>query len=251
MTWNNFCKLGKRLRSISIFAYTISILILVKDKFKFSIFKFFLHYLPELLIDIIAQIFGKEKRQLKISENVDKFSQLVSHFSTRQWDFSNKNTQDLWKSLDQKDKEIFPFNIEDINREEYFYNYTRGIRQYLLKDNLSTIPAAKKRAKRIYLSNYILLIFFIFVFGCITWIAVGLITSFGSIIVPLIYDYFTYSSTHLHVIKMKKIMQASLTVLIAYIIKKYLDKYEDDIPVQYISLRGGMFIFDNNNDLND
>ncbi|XP_075213847.1 fatty acyl-CoA reductase wat-like [Lycorma delicatula] len=55
MTWDNFCQLGKRLWSISIFAYTIPILILVKDKFKFSIFKFFLHYLPALLIDIISQ----------------------------------------------------------------------------------------------------------------------------------------------------------------------------------------------------
>ncbi|XP_075233619.1 fatty acyl-CoA reductase wat-like isoform X2 [Lycorma delicatula] len=147
VTWDNFTKLGKRFWPISIFAYTIPILILVKDKFKFSIFKFFLHYLPALLIDTIAQIFGKEKRLVKISENVDKFTQLISYFCKRQWDFSNKNTQHLWKSLDQKDKEIFPFNVEDINWEEYFYNYMRGIRQYLLKDDLSTIPAAKKRAK--------------------------------------------------------------------------------------------------------
>ncbi|XP_075232533.1 fatty acyl-CoA reductase wat-like [Lycorma delicatula] len=177
ITWHNFAALSKRFLPISIFVYTIPILILVKDKFKFSIFKFFLHYLPALLIDTIAQIFGKEKRLLKISENVDKFLQSISHFTTRQWDFCNKNTQDLWKSLDQKDKEIFPFNVEDINWEEYFYNYMRGIRQYLLKDDLSTIPAAKKRAKWIYLSNYMLLIFFIFVFGCITWIAVDFIIS--------------------------------------------------------------------------
>ncbi|XP_075227257.1 fatty acyl-CoA reductase wat-like [Lycorma delicatula] len=140
----------------NISAYSISILILEKDKIKLSIFKFFLHYLPALLIDTIAPIFGKEKRLLKLSEKVDKFLQSISYFCIRQWDLSNKNTQDLWKSLDQKDKEIFPFNVEDINWEEYLCDYMRGIRQYMLKDDLSTIPAAKKRPKWLVLLNFFL-----------------------------------------------------------------------------------------------
>ncbi|XP_075227902.1 fatty acyl-CoA reductase wat-like [Lycorma delicatula] len=165
---------------LNITAYSISIIILETDKIKLSIFKFFLHYLPALLIDTIASILGKEKRLLKLSEKVDKFLQSISYFCIRQWDLSNKNTQDLWKSLDLKDKEIFPFNVEDINWEEYLCDYMRGIRQYMLKDDLSTIPAAKKRPKWLYLTQYMLLIIFIiFVFGYITWITICSIKRFG------------------------------------------------------------------------
>ncbi|XP_075233637.1 fatty acyl-CoA reductase wat-like isoform X2 [Lycorma delicatula] len=163
----------------NISAYTNSTIKIENDKIKLSIFKFFLHYLPALLIDTIAPIFGKEKRLLKVLEKVDKLLQSISFFCIRQWDLSNKNTQDLWKSLDQKDKEIFPFNIEDINWEEYLYDYMRGIRQYMLKDDLSTIPDAKKRPKWLYLSHYMLLIIIIFVFGCITWITICSFKIFG------------------------------------------------------------------------
>ncbi|XP_075210015.1 fatty acyl-CoA reductase wat-like isoform X2 [Lycorma delicatula] len=104
----------------NISAYTNSSIIVENDKIKLSIFKFFLHYLPALLIDTIAPIFGKEKRLLKVSEKVDKLLQSISFFCIRQWDLSNNNTQDLWKSLDQKDKEIFPFNIEDINGKNIY-----------------------------------------------------------------------------------------------------------------------------------
>ncbi|XP_075233045.1 fatty acyl-CoA reductase wat-like isoform X1 [Lycorma delicatula] len=247
VTWLNFRVLGQKFWAISIFAYTLPILLFEKNKVKLNILKFFLHYLPALLIDTLAQLFGKEKRMVKMIQKVDKLSELLSYFCKRQWDFSNKNTQDLWKSLDQKDKEIFPFNVEDINWEEYFYNYMRGIRQYLLKDDLSTVPAAKKRAKWLYLSHYLLLILLIFVLGCFTWITFRSTISFGSTIVALIYDYRIESAAaHSYVMKMKKIILTSLLVLIIYIVKKYLNKYEADLPVQYISLSGGMFIFDDN-----
>lgn len=81
-------------------------------------------------------------------DKIDKFMKLMLYFSLRQWEFCDKNTQNLWNSLDERDKEIFPFDIKDLNWEDYFFNYTRGARKYLLKDDLSSIPAGMKRVQR-------------------------------------------------------------------------------------------------------
>lgn len=43
---------------------------------------------------------------------------------------------------------MFPFNVEELIWEEYFYNYMRGARKYLLKDDLSSIPTGMKRVQR-------------------------------------------------------------------------------------------------------
>jgi fatty acyl-CoA reductase len=73
---------------------------------------------------------------------------VISYFSTRDWKFTNKNVQELWRKLDEDDRKLFDFNIEDLDWDKYFYTYVRGVRQYLLKDEMSTIPQATARYKR-------------------------------------------------------------------------------------------------------
>jgi len=73
---------------------------------------------------------------------------VISYFSTRDWKFTNKNVQDLWQKLDEDDKKLFDFNIDELDWDRYFYSYVRGIRLYLLKDDFSTIPQALARYTR-------------------------------------------------------------------------------------------------------
>ena len=73
---------------------------------------------------------------------------MISYFSTRDWKFTNKNVQDLWQKLDEDDKKLFDFNIDELDWDRYFYSYVRGIRLYLLKDDFSTIPQALARYTR-------------------------------------------------------------------------------------------------------
>ncbi|XP_075232805.1 fatty acyl-CoA reductase wat-like [Lycorma delicatula] len=206
ITWLYFFTLCYRFWPHTVFAIWYPFITIHKSRLKVRILKFLLHYLPALVIDSIAQVFGKQTGLLKISEKIEKFTKLVSYFSIRQWEFYDKNTQDLWESLNQKDKEIFPFNVEELNWEEYFYNYMRGARKYLLKDDLSSIPIGIKRVQRLYWLHCASLTFLTFIAGNIVWYW------FGSIIMyylGLIYNYYTESSTNVYAEKMQNVLPIS------------------------------------------
>lgn len=93
-------------------------------------------------------------RLLKITRKVERFSELISYFSTREWKFSNNNTQQLWSNLDPRDQEMFPFTFAGHDWESYFKTYMCGARQYLLKDDPSTIPVALARRRRLVYKNH-------------------------------------------------------------------------------------------------
>jgi fatty acyl-CoA reductase len=87
-------------------------------------------------------------RLLKIYKKINRFSDVLSYFSTREWKFTNNNVQELWEKLNEDDKKLFNFNIDKLDWDKYFYSYVRGLRIYLLKDDLSTVPQGLARQKR-------------------------------------------------------------------------------------------------------
>lgn len=73
---------------------------------------------------------------------------MVSFFSLRQWDYQLDTINGLWKSLSPRDKEIFFFDMATLDWDSYFEKYYLGIRLYLLKDPIETLPKALVRSKR-------------------------------------------------------------------------------------------------------
>lgn len=87
-------------------------------------------------------------RMVKIYQKIHKFCDVISYFNTRKWYFTNTNVQALWKKLDPKDKQIFYFDMKDLEWDSFTRDSMYGIRQYLMKDDPSTIPDAIKRMKK-------------------------------------------------------------------------------------------------------
>ena len=85
---------------------------------------------------------------VKIYKKINKFSDVISYFTTRDWKFTNDNVQSLWEKMEKGDKQLFDFNMDELNWEKFFYGYVRGVRTYLIKDDLSTVPQAKQKYKR-------------------------------------------------------------------------------------------------------
>ncbi|KAG8222376.1 hypothetical protein J437_LFUL002995 [Ladona fulva] len=152
ITWGEFMdlniKYGMNTPSMrSIWYYTLT---LNKSRFIHSIYVLFLHFLPALLVDIVGHAIGKQPRLLKIYQKINKFSEVISYFSTQYWKFENSNTQELWKRLDPMDQELLPFDMTTMNWDNYFQKHILGLRIYLVKDDISTLPEARKRWKRLY-----------------------------------------------------------------------------------------------------
>lgn len=81
-------------------------------------------------------------------KKIHKFSDVISYFCTRDWEFTNNNVKLLLNKMNESDKDIFSFDIKKVLWIQYFKTYIIGIRQYLLKDPNSTIPAAQKRQEK-------------------------------------------------------------------------------------------------------
>lgn len=85
---------------------------------------------------------------LTVYKKVNKFSDVLAYFTARNWVFKNDNVQSLWQGLNADDKKIFPFDFKTLDWNNYFYNYVRGIRKFILKEDPSTIPYAKVKLRR-------------------------------------------------------------------------------------------------------
>jgi fatty acyl-CoA reductase len=67
---------------------------------------------------------------------------------THQWRFVSENQIRLLDYLSETDRSIFYFDVRQINWKSYIETYVAGARRYILKDDPSTLPAARRNLKK-------------------------------------------------------------------------------------------------------
>ncbi|CAH2056210.1 unnamed protein product, partial [Iphiclides podalirius] len=116
----------------------------------FLLLNFFLHYIPALLMDTYSALTCRRRGTLKLYKRVMKMSNILFYFSTQDWQFTDTNVREMWRSLSGPDRAVFPFNIGDMSWEYMTETFLIGIRVYLVKDDVSTLPEARKKWNRLY-----------------------------------------------------------------------------------------------------
>lgn len=96
-------------------------------------------------------------RLVKGYQKINKFTDVISYFSSREWKFTNDNVQSLWKKMSKRDRELFEFSMKNFNWDSYFYTYVRGARAYLLKDPLTTLPEGTVKYYKLMVLHYVLM----------------------------------------------------------------------------------------------
>lgn len=91
---------------------------------------------------------------LKVYKKVNKFTFVLSYFTTNSWKFTNDNVQGLWEEISEADKRVFPFSIKELDWDDFFQTQMLGLRTFIIKDDLSTIPQARKKWRR-FVTSYI------------------------------------------------------------------------------------------------
>jgi fatty acyl-CoA reductase len=74
-----------------------------------------------------------------------KVNAILAYYANRNWKFSNEKILKLWENLDSQDKELFNFDINQLSWEKFCQAHCLGLRVYLVKDDLHTLPAARKK----------------------------------------------------------------------------------------------------------
>jgi len=73
---------------------------------------------------------------------------VLNYFATQEWKFTNDRLHALIGKLTFKDREKFYCDIRDVDWNVYFETYIRGIRVYLIKDPIDTLPQARVKWQR-------------------------------------------------------------------------------------------------------
>ncbi|CAH1118467.1 unnamed protein product [Phaedon cochleariae] len=118
------------------------------NMFLYWLLRILLHTLPGAMMDFAAILTGNKPRVTTLYKKIHKFTDILLYFSIRSWKFSNKNTQNLWQKLSEKDKQLFPLSLKTVCWLEYFRTYIKGVRKHLLKESDDTLESALRRNKR-------------------------------------------------------------------------------------------------------
>ncbi|KAI4483858.1 hypothetical protein M0802_013256 [Mischocyttarus mexicanus] len=115
----------------------------------------FVHWIPAIIVDSLAYLSGKKPILLKIYGNLHKFQKVICFFTTNEWKFTDDNVSKLWKKLSVVDKYNFCFNIADLDWENFFDMYVKGLRVFLLKDPMETVEKSLPYYKKYVFNNIV------------------------------------------------------------------------------------------------
>ncbi|CAH1721740.1 fatty acyl-CoA reductase wat-like [Aphis gossypii] len=159
LTWGEFSsynkKFGQHVPSIK--AIWPIMLRLSKNKYEYTILCFLLHIIPAFIIDSLAKLTGRKPQLMDGYRKMHKFSEVISYFSLQSWTFHDNNTKSLAAKLSKLDQSLFKFDAAKLDWNEYFKKHVLGIRLYIIKDTMDSVPEAVKRNKKLYLIHYTLL----------------------------------------------------------------------------------------------
>ncbi|KAL8568138.1 hypothetical protein ACOMHN_027661 [Nucella lapillus] len=107
------------------------------------------HLLPAYLMDAYLRLVGRKPMFVKIQDRLWKAVNTLEFFTSRQWNFCNDNIFMLLTKLSNEDKKTFPFDPRSIDWATYMENYCLGVKQFVLKEEISELPKARVDLQRL------------------------------------------------------------------------------------------------------
>ncbi|XP_031773360.1 putative fatty acyl-CoA reductase CG5065 isoform X1 [Apis florea] len=112
------------------------------------------HYIPAIFIDIIIFLTGNKPFLIRVHQKVNNGIGLIQYYTTKEWEFRNDRMRKLQLELNSSDREKFFMDTKAISWDSFMLKYILGVRQYCLKDDLSTIPRARKVIRYLYFADW-------------------------------------------------------------------------------------------------
>ncbi|XP_036149633.1 putative fatty acyl-CoA reductase CG5065 [Monomorium pharaonis] len=156
------------------------------NKFIHNLFVFFFHIIPAYLIDFLMLIFQQKRFMVRIQKRISDGLDVLQYFTTREWKFCNNHFIKMFNELSTRDQEMFQFIIYDVDINEYLKYIVLGARQYCMKEDLSTLPKARRHQKMMYVVHNVSV--YLFYFGVLYFIYnnVGIVKIFLDYITNII-----------------------------------------------------------------
>ncbi|XP_032686166.1 fatty acyl-CoA reductase 1-like isoform X4 [Odontomachus brunneus] len=127
--------------------YWLPVFTSVRNKIIYKICIWFGHLLPALFIDIFQKFTSAQQRLWKLYNMIHKYQDGISYFVMHNWTHSEDNIQAMWRRMDENEKFLFDFNMKGFDWPKYLDDHFKGMRLYLLKDDLSTLEDSRIKWK--------------------------------------------------------------------------------------------------------
>ncbi|XP_066999397.2 putative fatty acyl-CoA reductase CG5065 isoform X2 [Anabrus simplex] len=108
------------------------------------------HTIPAYVIDLASRLVGKKPIMVRIQDKLQRALHCLEYFTTHEWNFSNNNVHLLMAQMHPRDQEIFNFDIKNLDWRKYFETYVLGTRKYILKEDPSSFPEARKQLRKMF-----------------------------------------------------------------------------------------------------
>lgn len=149
--WDTFCtglfKVGMKNPPIRTFGH--SDFTMTSNVLYAKVLHFFYHLLPALLLDSVLKLVGHKFRLMRVYQKIEKLNDVLNYFSFNPFEFEDIQTEKLWQRMSDVDKQLFRFNMNELDWETYLKDMYFGMRKFMLKDDPSTIKAAISRQMKI------------------------------------------------------------------------------------------------------
>jgi fatty acyl-CoA reductase len=86
----------------------------------------------------------------RLFKRAHKMMSCLEFYTMREWNFPSQNPVLLMDKMSIQEKNTFNFDVRKIDWETYMTTFAVGVREYLFKDDLSSLPAARKNLNRLY-----------------------------------------------------------------------------------------------------
>lgn len=122
--------------------------------YSFILLHLLLHLIPAALGDAVLYMMGKQPKAFKLAWQVTTFIFPLYYFATGNWAVEVENTQNILMHMNVADYKDFSFDIAKVEWRIAMNNYARSVKCGILKEDLSTLPAAKERYKKLKIAYY-------------------------------------------------------------------------------------------------
>ncbi|XP_044735577.1 putative fatty acyl-CoA reductase CG5065 [Chrysoperla carnea] len=145
-----------------------------------------LHIIPAIFIDMLLRLAGHNFSLLKIQRKIYVANMALHYFITNQWHFRNNNFMDLQSKILDCDLKDWDYDFTTENLQKYMFYCLIGVKQFLLKEDLSTLPTARIHFRRMmWLDRFVrvaftgFIIYLYFHFG-VSELLINVLRTFGN-----------------------------------------------------------------------
>ncbi|XP_061577174.1 fatty acyl-CoA reductase 1 isoform X1 [Cololabis saira] len=107
------------------------------------------HKAPAFLYDLYLRLIGRDPRMMKTITRLHKAMMVLEYFTSHSWVWNMDNMAMLQAQMSPEDRKVFNFDVRQLHWAEYMESYCMGTKKYVLNEELSGLPAARKHLNKL------------------------------------------------------------------------------------------------------